>query len=90
MSKYEDQTDPNNSICPYCGGKYQVESEDYSEYEQEIICEECGKKYFLVQDISVFHDSRPDCSLNGDSHEYEPGHNKHVKICKICGHVALI
>ena len=68
--KYEDQYDDNNSICPYCGNKYQVEAEDFSEDPYEIECDECGKKYWLVQQISISHKTTPDCELNGQSHKF--------------------
>ena len=77
--KYEAQYDANNSICPYCGERYQVESEDFSEDPYEIECESCGKKYWLVQQISISHKTTPDCHLNGDGHVFIGG-----DFCAVC------
>jgi DNA-directed RNA polymerase subunit RPC12/RpoP len=91
MQKYDDQSDGCNSICPYCGDKYQVESEDYDEDDHEITCEECGSKYWLQQYFSVDHQTRPDCELNGEEHDYRPGmNNNSIEVCKVCGDCRLV
>lgn len=89
IGKYEDKYDDNNMICPYCGSKYQVESEDYSEDPRVEECDECGKKYHAVQSFSVTHISTPDCELNGESHVWEPvkirnGVHDFCSICNKC------
>jgi len=86
MSKYEEQYDGSDSICPYCKHSYQVESEDYSEESQEIQCDECGKKYYLHQYFSISHHSTPDCELNGEKHQFEliGLKNGSAYFCKIC------
>lgn len=71
MSKYTDEIDGNYAICPYCGDEWQIESEDYDEEEREIECAECGNRYWLSQDFSVDHCTRPDCELNGEDHKPE-------------------
>jgi hypothetical protein len=87
MSEFRDQIDSSNSICPYCEASYQVEGEDYSENEQIIECDECGKKYYLSQDFSVDHCTQPDCELNGDKHQYKWRDTKRggAFFCKVCG-----
>jgi len=89
MSQFEEITDANRSVCPYCSHSYKVESEDYSEDMEEVDCENCGMKYYLKQDISVTHTTKPDCALNEKEHEYELivfGGEK-IRSCKICGYL---
>ena len=58
--------------CPYCGYKYQPESEDYSEFDRVEECDECGKKYHAHDVFSVSHWAKPDCELNGEQHDWQP------------------
>lgn len=86
-SQYEDQIDDNNSICPYCKESYQVESEDYSGDEREVVCEGCGMKYYLYQSFSVDHHTRPDCELNGEDHKFERvrlTNGREADFCTVC------
>ena len=53
------QVDPNDAICPYCGASYQVESEDYDEFDREEECAECGKTYIMNQYFDVTTHTRP-------------------------------
>lgn len=71
MSKYEDQTDSNDVICPYCKYEYQPESEDFSEDPRAEVCEECGMVYDVHQSFTVSHQTSPDCELNGKEHKWE-------------------
>jgi len=71
QSKYTDELDDCEMICPYCGNKYQPEGEDYSEDCREEECEECGKTYHAHQSFSVTHHATPDCELNGEQHEWQ-------------------
>lgn len=71
MSKYDEQLDDNNAICPYCKHSWQVEAEDYDEEEREEECVECGKRYWLHDSFSVTHYTRPDCEINGGDHKWE-------------------
>ena len=85
-SKYDDQYDDNNVVCPYCGEKYQPEGEDYSEDTREEECYECGKTYWVNQSFSVTHVTEPDCGLNGEDHQWEQESNgvntfNHCVIC---------
>jgi hypothetical protein len=87
MSKYEEQYDHNNSICPYCKNRYQVEGEDYSEDIHDIECSECGKKYYLYQSFSVTHHTTPCCELNKEQHQFERivfKDGKEADFCMIC------
>ena len=87
-SKYTDQIDAANMICPYCGDSYQVECEDYSEDLIEEECEECGKKYYSRQNFSVDHYSAPDCELNNEFHKWELlklSDGSTHPFCSICG-----
>ena len=88
MSKFEDQIDSNDAICPYCIHRYQVESEDYDEDQREEYCENCGKSYWLSQSFTVTHETCPDCSLNGMEHHFEEkplSNGKKAKFCTECG-----
>ena len=87
MSMYEEQCDNNDSICPYCGNRFQVECEDYEESKQVEECEECGKKYFLRTVFDVKHESFPDCLLNSELHRYIWIDTKHggYHLCTVCG-----
>ena len=91
-SKYEEQIDDNDSICPYCHDRYQVEAEDYDENEREVECDNCGKKYWLMESFSVTHNTRPDCQLNGTEHDFELitlRDGAKVFFCKICDECKL-
>ena len=92
MSEYDDQIDDNDSICPYCEERYQVECEDYSEDDQIIECHQCGKKYHLCQSFTVNHCTSPDCELNGEEHQFERVEctNGPADFCKTCGKCRLI
>ena len=88
MSEYDEQVDSNDSICPYCGGSFQVETEDYSEDTSVVECYDCGKKYYLHQSFEVNHHTRPDCELNDTPHKYEPIEVRGrglVPFCSVCG-----
>ena len=87
IAKYGDQCDSNDSICPYCGDRYQVETEDYSEDMQEKTCDNCGKRYWLNQEFSVDHHTRADCELNDGKHIFERvtlQNGKEADFCVIC------
>ena len=49
------EIDGCNAICPYCGGSYQVEAEDYTESPVEEECGSCGKTYRRWTEFSVDH-----------------------------------
>lgn len=55
----EPQDDSCNAICPYCKASYQVESEDYTEFDTEEECFECGKRYMRCTSFDVTHHTRP-------------------------------
>lgn len=83
-SKYEEKDDLLNAICPYCGYEYQVENEDFDEDERREYCDECGKEYWLCQEITVTHITRPDCRINGQQHLYQET-PKGLFFCTVCG-----
>lgn len=88
MSEFEEQADDNNAICPYCGNSYQVESEYYDEDSREEKCDTCGNKYWLSQYFSVTHKTRPDCTINGQDHQYELvelSNSQKAEFCLVCG-----
>lgn len=92
MSTYEDQSDSENAICPYCKHSYQVEGEDYNEDVREVECDECGKKYWLSQSFSVTHETRPDCIINGEIHAYKLKEfiaGTSAYFCEKCGKCSL-
>lgn len=89
MSKYEDQVDSYNVICPYCKCEWQAESGDFSEDTRVEECPECGKKYHLHDSCTVDHYTRPDCELNGEVHKWETrqltkGPHDFCSICDNC------
>ena len=53
------QVDSVDAICPYCGHRYQVESEDYDEFDRDEACEGCGKTYTICQSFEVSTHTRP-------------------------------
>ena len=88
--QFEELSDNNEAICPYCNVSYQVETEDYDEDEREDTCENCGQKYWLSEYFSVTHNTRPDCELNGTEHNYEiitfssGGKGQFCTVCNDC------
>jgi hypothetical protein len=54
-----EQSDSCDAICPYCGATYQVESEDYSEFDREEECFECEKTYIIYQSFEVTTHTKP-------------------------------
>lgn len=91
-SKYDDIYDDSNVVCPYCGEEYQPEGEDYSEDNREEECCECGKNYWVSQSFSVTHVTEPDCSLNGEEHQWEKECNgiNSFNHCLICDKYEVI
>jgi len=86
-SKYDTEVDDNDSICPYCKHRYQVESEDFDEEDKEVECDECGKKYYQHQSFMVSTFTTPDCELNGEEHEWRwitLRNGKRHQFCAIC------
>ena len=78
----------NNRSCPYCRYSYPVEAEDYSEDTIEEECEECGKKFWAYDIISVTHYSAMDCELNGEKHNWRPeslSNGETHDFCSVCG-----
>lgn len=87
MAKFENIYDDNNAVCPYCGEKFQPESEDYSENQSVEECSNCGTRYKLHQIFSVTHVTTPDCELNGDKHQFETKtltDGRKASFCKVC------
>jgi hypothetical protein len=55
----ESQMDSCLAICPYCKESYQVECDDYSEYDVEEECFHCGKTYLRCTSFDITHHTRP-------------------------------
>ena len=92
IPEFDEQVDDNDAICPYCGWRYQVESEDFSEDCSQQQCDDCGKKFWVSQEFSVTTISRPDCKLNGQEHQYELvtlKNGKQAYFCKVCDDCTL-
>lgn len=70
MPRYKEKRRDDCRECPYCGYTYQVECEDYSEDLREEECSECGKKYWASESICVTHFASPDCTVNGQEHDW--------------------
>jgi len=90
MSEYERESDNVDVICPYCGHRYQFESECFDDNERTEVCDKCGKVYWLSNEVVLENYTWPDCELNGDEHQF-------VKIiatggmpcfyCNVCGSI---
>jgi len=88
MSKFDETLNDDVVECPYCGYKYQPESEDYDEDTREEECQECSKKYYLSQSFSVTHHANPDCEINELEHNYETvklNNGGQHDFCTVCG-----
>jgi len=57
--------------CPYCGHKHEPEWINNDEEESDETCEKCGKKYHASQSMTISYQARPDCTLNGEEHNFE-------------------
>ena len=86
ISKFQDQVDDNEVVCPYCKYSYQPESEDYSEDSLVDKCEECGMKFHTHQSFTVTNYASPDCELNGEQHQWVPVQlkDKVHDFCSVC------
>ena len=76
--------------CPYCGHKLHDSWELPDEGEEE--CEQCGKKYYFSRDISVSYESRADCKLNNEEHDFEWRETHKLEgayFCKKCPEIKL-
>jgi hypothetical protein len=71
MSEFEDTSDDQNRICPYCGYSYQPESEDHSPDRRVETCGGCDKRYYAEDEFSVEFKASPDCELNGEPHDWQ-------------------
>ena len=78
-------------VCPYC--RYGHNGCDYpGEYDDdEFTCDECGKKFLLTIETSVFYHTMADCELNGEAHQWSeytdhPGR----EYCTKCQKVRII
>lgn len=61
----------NYIICPYCGD----ENDDTSDYcdgrtDFEYDCPECDKKSMVNIEYSITFESKKDCELNNETHEW--------------------
>jgi ribosomal protein S27AE len=77
-----EEFDSCDRICPYCGGRYQVEAEDYSEETRVETCSRCGKKYQAWDVFEVTYHAHRDCELNGETHT---PHVSETSYCGKCG-----
>lgn len=73
MSKFEEQCDDSDAICPYCEYHWPVETEDFqAEGDQsEEECPNCRKQFWLQQSYTITHCTSPDCTLNNEQHDYQ-------------------
>lgn len=81
--KAEDQDDDEHAICPYCKNKHYIEGESYDQAGTVMECDECGKKFHYVTQISVSHATNGDCELNGIPHQWED-FNGITEVCELC------
>jgi len=88
MSQFKDTSDDTNVICPYCLHKYQPESEDFDQDVRREVCEECEKEFWLSQEFSVSHRTKPDCEINGLKHTWESVYlrttGRNHDFCNVC------
>ena len=57
--EYEQTSDSNNAVCPYCGHAYQVEAADYNAMGVEEDCGSCGRTYERHTEFDVTHYCTP-------------------------------
>lgn len=93
MPRHNEKRRDDCRECPYCGYTYQVECEDYSEDLREEECSECGKKYWASESTSVTHFSTPDCTVNGQEHDWlkilSDFGRRHYRECRECSKFEL-
>lgn len=90
MSKYEYQYDDEKVICPYCQHSYRQDAGDFSEDDEVEECDNCGKQYHLYQEISITHNTKPDCELNNEAHDYKDerlSDGSTYPFCTVCGKI---
>ena len=84
ITQYEETSDDDNRVCPYCQHSHHIECQDYNEEERVDECEECGKKFHVSEVYSVTHHARPDCELNGEEHIFVNAISSIYFFCKKC------
>lgn len=84
IPKYEDQLD-NELICPYCEHRFDNSWESCSEDSEKIDCPNCGKYFWGYMQKSIDYNSKPDCNLNKEEHQFGDEEINGYLICKICG-----
>lgn len=86
QSKHESKIDNDYVICPYCEHKSQAAYEHTDEDSRVVTCDECEKRFHLRDVISVDHRTRPDCELNGATHEWDSiaGNDENYQTCGVC------
>ncbi|MCK5613690.1 hypothetical protein KAR91_68125 [Candidatus Pacearchaeota archaeon] len=72
MSKFEDTMNNYDVECPYCHYTYYPEGEENDEERRIEECQNCDKRFYRHDEITVDHHTSPDCELNGEQHDYQP------------------
>jgi hypothetical protein len=58
----------------------------FGDKDQEVECEEGGKKFGLSVEVIISFTTYGDCELNGDSHKWSKSkYQKQLRICDVCG-----
>lgn len=83
FSDYELKINDNDVECPYCGWKYQLEGESFSEDPVTETCDQCGKKFHRYCTIRTDVRCEPDCLLNGQEHADHPDYDGY-RSCSRC------
>jgi len=90
---YSRQYDDTRVICPYCKYEYQPEPDSYDEDVVMEVCDNCSKKFFRADNISVDHQTIPNCTLNGEKHQYTLGLHSNPDfgywVCTTCNHTTI-
>ena len=84
--------------CPYCQYEY-GDSWEYRKDDGIETCPECEKKFHWSRGMRIWYDSKKDCALNGEEHEfdewgettkssYDDGHYK-ARHCQKCTEIEI-
>ena len=86
MSKYDDISDGEDMVCPYCEHHHALEPGSYSEKTRIEKCDECGKNFAFRQKFDITNISQPCCVENGSEHTFVDL-IKTALFCDVCGKI---
>jgi len=83
----EDTSETEGYKCPYCHRQYTCDDWGFDYDDEEMECDDCGKKFFATAEQSIDFISHPSCQLNNEIHDWVFGESSSVQdflICKKC------